>query len=75
MVWDARHIAVAPNGDIYVALQGGQGTAGGVVALRDANGDGRFEIQEKFGDGSITGIALATVISTSRSRSLSSDTK
>jgi glucose/arabinose dehydrogenase len=54
----ARHLAVAPNGDLYVALQGGQGAAGGVVALHDANGDGRFEVQEKFGDGSVTGIAL-----------------
>jgi glucose/arabinose dehydrogenase len=54
----ARHLVVAPNGDVYVALQGGNGTSGGVVALRDANGDGRFEIQQKFGDGSVTGIAL-----------------
>ncbi len=54
----ARHLVVAPNGDVYVALQSGEGTPGGVVALRDANGDGRFEIQEKFGDGSVTGIAL-----------------
>jgi glucose/arabinose dehydrogenase len=54
----ARHLVVASNGDVYVALQGGEGPPGGVVALRDANGDGRFEIQEKFGDGSVTGIAL-----------------
>ena len=31
---------------------------GGVVALRDTNGDGRFEIERKFGSGSVTGIAL-----------------
>src|ERR1019366_6603023 len=41
----ARHIAVAPNGDVYVALQGRPGrggtTGGGVVALRDADGDGK----------------------------------
>ena len=37
----------------YVALLNG-----GVAALRDANGDGRFEISEKFGEGSATGIAL-----------------
>jgi glucose/arabinose dehydrogenase len=58
----ARHIAVAPNGDIYVALEGrgGRGPAvgGGVVALRDADGDGKFEIKEAFGAGSSTGVAL-----------------
>jgi glucose/arabinose dehydrogenase len=57
-VGHARHLVVAPNGDVYVALQGGGGADGGVMALRDANGDGRFEIQQKFGDGSVTGIAL-----------------
>jgi glucose/arabinose dehydrogenase len=59
----ARHLAVAPNGDVYVALQtrGGRGqsaTGGGVVVLRDADGDGKFEIKEAFGTGSSTGIAL-----------------
>ena len=53
----ARHIAVAPNGDVYVALQG-DGEKGGVVALRDTNDDGKFEVQEHFGGGSLTGIAL-----------------
>ena len=59
----ARHMAVAPNGDLYVALQsqGGRGTpvtGGGVVALRDADGDGRFEIKEPVATGSTTGIGL-----------------
>lgn len=53
----ARHIAVAPSGEIYVALQA-DGRDGGVVALRDGNGDGRFEIREKIGEGSTTGVAL-----------------
>src|SRR5437764_686291 len=48
----ARHLAVAANGDLYVALQNG-----GVMALRDTDGDGRFEMQEKFGSTSVTGIA------------------
>jgi glucose/arabinose dehydrogenase len=52
----ARHLAVAPNGDVYVALRGR--TNGGVVALRDNNGDGKFERQERFGSLSATGIAL-----------------
>ena len=51
----ARHLTVAPNGDTYVALQA---KPGGVVALRDANGDGKFETKESFGEGSITVIAL-----------------
>ena len=58
----ARHIAVAQNGDIYVAFQsrGGRGSPrrGGVIGLRDANGDGRFEIQEPIGTGSTTGVGL-----------------
>ena len=49
----ARHMAVAANGDLYVALKDG-----GVAALRDTNGDGRFEMKEKFGGASTTGIAL-----------------
>jgi glucose/arabinose dehydrogenase len=51
----ARHLTVAANGDTYVALQA---KPGGVVALRDANGDGKFETKESFGQDSITGIAL-----------------
>ena len=59
----ARHMAVAPNGDLYVALMTGGGpgqpqTGGGAVALRDTNGDGRFEVKEPFGSGSTTGIGL-----------------
>ncbi len=54
----ARHAVVAPNGDLYIALQNGAGKPGGVVALRDTQGDGRFETQENFGEGSSTGIAL-----------------
>ena len=40
-----RHITVAPNGDVFVALQGG-----GVMALRDRNGDGVADERNKFGD-------------------------
>jgi glucose/arabinose dehydrogenase len=55
-VGTARHLAVAANGDVYVSLRGQM--PGGVVALRDADGDGRFETKEPFGTGSTTGIAL-----------------
>ena len=43
------------------ADSGGRGqpeTGGGAVALRDANGDGRFEVVERFGTGSTTGIGI-----------------
>jgi glucose/arabinose dehydrogenase len=55
----ARHLVVAPNGDVFVTLQGGRGgTGGGIVALRDADGDGKLETKEQFGQGSATGIGL-----------------
>ena len=60
-VGTARHMVVAANGDLYVAL-----LDGGVVALRDTNGDGRFEMKEKFGSTSVTGIGLAQRLSLHR---------
>src|ERR1700722_19264602 len=55
----ARHMTVAPNGDLYVALQTGpRDSGGGVVALRDTKGDGHFDMKESFGQGSSTGIGL-----------------
>ncbi len=54
----ARHAVVAPNGDVYVALQGGRGQEGGVVALRSSKHDGRLDIKENFADGSVTGIGF-----------------
>lgn len=54
----ARHLVVAPNGDVFVSTQGGRGGGGGVVALRDTDGDGKLDKREKFGDGSATGIGL-----------------
>ena len=53
----ARHMAVAANGDLYVALLGEE-KGGGVVALRDTNGDGRLEMKEMIGGASTTGVAL-----------------
>ena len=55
-----RHIAVAPNGDVYVALEGARGGGGGgVLALRDADHDGKAEQQERFGTRAGSGIAIA----------------
>ena len=52
-IGEARHATVAPNGDLYVALMNG-----GVAALHDSKGDGHFDVVEKFGEGSATGIEL-----------------
>lgn len=62
----ARHIVVAPNGDVFVNTQarGGRGApvganSVGILALRDTNGDGKADVQQRFGVGGGTGIALA----------------
>ena len=53
----ARHLAVAANGDVYVALKTADKPSG-VVALRDTNGDGRADVRERFGDVGGTGLIL-----------------
>ena len=66
----ARHIVVAPNGDVFVNTDPtrarrtapGAPTAastGGILALRDTNGDGKADVQQRFGVAGGTGIALA----------------
>ena len=54
----ARHLAVAPNGDVFVALRDRGNQSGRVVALRDFDGDGRADQTESWGDEGGTGIAL-----------------
>jgi glucose/arabinose dehydrogenase len=52
-----RHLAVAPNGDIFAAKAGPKG---GIVVLRDVTGDGRAETIATFYEGTGgSGIALA----------------
>ena len=53
-----RHMAVAANGDLFVAIRAGEASPGAVLALRDANGDGKFEVRERFAAEGGTGIAL-----------------
>src|SRR5918997_1085638 len=56
-IGEGRHIVVNDNGDIYVILRRGPRPAqgqpflpGGIVGLRDTNGDGRADVvTEKFG--------------------------
>ena len=50
-VGPARHVTVAPNGDLYVALANSRTARGGVLALRDADGDGVAETTRRFGIG------------------------
>ena len=60
----ARHLVVAPNGDVFVALQQArrgsavEGVPPGVMALRDTNRDGVADVKERFGSAGNTGIAL-----------------
>jgi glucose/arabinose dehydrogenase len=45
----ARHIAVAPNGDVFVAVQAPpRESGGGVFGVRDANGDGVADQRERL---------------------------
>ncbi|MBD3750753.1 MAG: PQQ-dependent sugar dehydrogenase [Sphingobacteriales bacterium] len=53
----ARHIAVTPEGDMYVKLNRLK-DGKGIVYLQDTNHDGIFEKQTSFGDYSGTGIYL-----------------
>lgn len=48
-VGTARHVTVAPNGDLFIALRNTNTSRGGVVALRDADGDGVAETVRRFG--------------------------
>ena len=64
-----RHMAVAPNGVLYVNTWSGRyfhndtPPAGGfLVALKDTNGDGNADVIERFGDGVAQGSAGGTGI-------------
>src|SRR5256884_5590214 len=57
-VGTARHLVVAPNGDLFVAIAGGRSGSGGVLALRDTTGDGKADVRQTFGGEGGTGIAL-----------------
>jgi len=58
-VGPARHVAVASNGDVYVAIdQSGPASPGFVLALRDTNGDGRADITARIGNVGNTGVGL-----------------
>jgi glucose/arabinose dehydrogenase len=48
-----RHVAVAPNGDVFAS-----GSRSGVVGLRDRKGTGHADTTVTFGTGTGTGIAI-----------------
>jgi glucose/arabinose dehydrogenase len=53
-----RHMVVLPTGDLVVALRAPEGR-GGLMALRDTNGDGRADVQTRLAAGfSATGIGV-----------------
>jgi glucose/arabinose dehydrogenase len=52
-----RHLAVAPNGDLYAASGGGL-MGGGVTAFRDRNGDGRPDERATFGPRGVNDVAV-----------------
>jgi Glucose/sorbosone dehydrogenases len=62
----ARHIVVAPNGDVYVTLEGTSNDPRAVhglphasfAALRDTNNDGRADIVKRLGTIGNTGIGI-----------------
>jgi len=57
----ARHLVVRGNGDVYVAQNPARDGSdpGGLLALRDADGDGRAELIEKLGDVGGNGLDLS----------------
>ena len=59
----ARHLTIAPNGDVIVALARDRGpdrtvVEGGVLVLRDTDGDGAADEQYRFGSGAGNDVAL-----------------
>jgi len=53
----ARHIAVAADGDVYVALRERVGDHG-IAALQDSHGSGHADVVRGFGDAAGSGIAM-----------------
>ncbi len=55
-----RHLAVAPNGDVIAARSGRRdGSGGGLLLLRDTDGDGMLDIVSLLSEMGGTGVVLA----------------
>ena len=59
----ARHIAVLPNGTIYIKNSNAKENKG-ITMLRDTDGDGKADIKEYFGNYVGTGMRFIMVIYT-----------
>jgi len=55
----ARHLAVRKNGDVIIGVLDQRRQAGGVLVLRDTNHDGHADLEARFGESGVHGIALA----------------
>jgi glucose/arabinose dehydrogenase len=55
----ARHIVVRHNGDVIAGVLDQRRQTGGVLVLRDTNKDGHADLEERFGDSGVHGVALA----------------
>jgi glucose/arabinose dehydrogenase len=55
----ARHIVVRHNGDVIAGVLDQRRQPGGVLVLRDTNKDGHADLEERFGDSGVHGVALA----------------
>ncbi len=53
-----RHLAVRDNGDIYVSMRHQRLNIGGIIAMRDANGDGRMDVFERLSEEPGMGIRI-----------------
>lgn len=54
-----RNLAIASNGDVFATIKSGVIRDGGVVSLRDNDGDMRADEVQRFGSGSGHGIVLS----------------
>ena len=54
-----RHVAVRSNGDVFVGVLDQRRIPGGVLAFRDTDKDGHADVEEKFGDAGVHGVALS----------------
>ena len=54
----ARQLVVADNGNVFVALRNRGNQSGGVMALRDLDGDGTADQTQRWGEVAGSGIAL-----------------
>jgi glucose/arabinose dehydrogenase len=58
----ARHLDVASNGDVFVALRNYRANdalvRGGLLGLRDTDGDGRVDEREEWGENGGTGVVV-----------------